>query len=288
MLQPPIVDVEPRIDALPRNPGLYLDLMKRCLTHSLWYDAEDEIIQPRNLVSKTVFSLVVRPFLKGQHRHIYKRTRRRKIEGRCWPQFAHTMIGFPRLNSLQSCVERVIQEDIPGDFIETGVWRGGACIFMRAILQAYGITDRSVWVADSFQGLPAPNVEKAPADETSDLHTYADLAISLETVKSNFEAYGLLDEQVKFLKGWFKDTLPTIPKDQRFALCRLDGDMYESTMDSLSNLYPKLSIGGYLIIDDYGVIQACRQAVTDFRARHNITETIETIDWSGRYWRRER
>jgi O-methyltransferase len=91
------------------------------------------------------------------------------------------------------------------------------------------------------------------------LHKARELAVSLEQVKANFDRYGLLDDQVRFLKGWFRDTLPVAPIE-RLAVLRLDGDMYESPMDTLVNLYPKLSEGGYVIVDDYGAIPACRQA----------------------------
>jgi O-methyltransferase len=156
---------------------------------------------------------------------------------------------------------------------------------MRAILQAHGDASRRVWVADSFQGLPPPDPAKYPADEGDTHHTHADLAVSLEQVRSHFERYGLLDDRVRFLKGWFKDTLPAAPIE-RLAVARLDGDMYESTMDALKSLYPKLSPGGYLIVDDFGYAEACRQAVHDYRGAHGITEEIVTIDWTGSYWRK--
>ncbi|HUQ77176.1 MAG TPA: TylF/MycF/NovP-related O-methyltransferase, partial [Burkholderiales bacterium] len=94
-----------------------------------------------------------------------------------------------------------------------------------------------------------------------------------------------LDEQVRFLKGWFRDTLPGAPV-QRLAVLRIDGDLYESTMDALTHLYPKLQPGGYCIIDDYHDIPACRQAVLDYRERHGIDEEIMTIDWSAIFWRK--
>ena len=201
------------------------------------------------------------------------------------PLLAHTQIGLKRLNNIQYCAEEIIKNDVGGDFIETGVWRGGACIFMRGILKAYGITDRSVWVADSFEGLPAPNTKKYPQDAGLTWHLRPDLEVSIEQVKDNFTSYGLLDEQVKFLKGWFRDTLPEAPLE-KIALLRLDGDMYESTMDALSNLYPKLSIGGYIIIDDY-CLDTCVQAVQDYRAKCGINSEIITIDWSGVFWQKQ-
>jgi O-methyltransferase len=170
--------------------------------------------------------------------------------------------------------------------METGVWRGGAVIFMRAALEAYGDATRRVWAADSFAGLPAPD-ERYAADRGDVHHGFQALAVTLEQVRANFARYGLLDDRVRFLQGWFKDTLSGAPIE-RLALLRLDGDMYESTMDALRPLYPRLSVGGYLIVDDYGVVPGCKQAVDEYRAEHRITEPILDIDGWGVYWRRER
>ncbi len=206
--------------------------------------------------------------------------------GKDWPRTALTMIGLKRLDNIQQCVEDVLANKIPGDFIETGVWRGGATIFMRAVLKAYGDTQRRVWVADSFEGDPVPNVEKYPVDAPIRLCDMKQFAVSLEEVQANFASYDLLDDQVQFLKGWFSQTLPTAPI-HKLAILRLDGNLYESTMDALVNLYPKLSIGGYVIIDDYkGLIPACAQAVNDYRIEHNITEEMELIDDDAVYWKR--
>jgi O-methyltransferase len=97
--------------------------------------------------------------------------------------------------------------------------------------------------------------------------------------------YGLLDDQVRFLRGWFKDTLPDAPIRQ-LAVLRIDGDLYESTMDVLTHLHPKVTAGGFVIVDDYGEIASCRQAVTDYRSAHSIDNPIMPIDWTGVYWRR--
>ena len=202
-----------------------------------------------------------------------------------WPAQALTMIGVKRMANLRELVESVLVDNIPGDFIETGVWRGGACIMMRALLKAYDIVDRKVWVADSFAGLPPANETLYPADRGSNFNEYNEQVVPLEKVQANFRAYELLDDQVKFLKGWFKDTLPSAEIKQ-LALLRLDGDMYESTMDALTALYPKLSSGGYVIIDDYHIIPACKKAVEDYCRGHAIESEIIEIDGSGVYWRK--
>lgn len=242
--------------------GIYLDLMKRCLIDYIYADVQEK------------------PNIDPLPFHISKR-----LEGRDWPTYAHTMIGMKRLDNLQFCVEEVIQKQVPGDLIETGVWRGGATIFMRAILKAYEVTDRIVWVADSFAGLPLPDAERYPVDAGDRHHEFSELIVSLERVQENFRRYDLLDDQVKFLKGWFKDTLPDAPME-RLAVMRLDGDMYGSTWEALENLYPRLSSGGYCIIDDYA-LEGCHRAVDDFRAQQGIGAPLEQIDWTGRYWRKE-
>jgi O-methyltransferase len=209
-----------------------------------------------------------------------------RMEGRDWPAHADTMIGIKRLENVEYCIREVVKNNVEGDVMELGVWRGGTTIFMRAMLKELNSTNRNVWVADSFEGLPRPDKKKYPADKNDKHFLFRELAVSLEDVKHNFEKYELLDDRVKFLKGWFKDTLPTAPI-QKLAVLRLDGDMYESTMDGLVNLYPKLSKGGFLIVDDWGAIPACKKAVEDYRKKFEITEGIKQIDWTGVYWKKE-
>jgi len=201
-----------------------------------------------------------------------------------WPSQAPSMIGARRMGNVRAECERVIQAGVPGDFTETGVWRGGACIMMRAVLRASGIADRRVIAADSFAGFPPPS-PGVEADATFHLHAFNDFAVSLDQVKWAFARYGLLDEQVVFLESLFKDTLPKAPVE-RLAVLRLDGDMYESTMDGLVNLYEKLSIGGTLIADDYFLFECQRRAVDEFefRAAGGIEDAIVQIDDYGGYW----
>lgn len=206
-------------------------------------------------------------------------------KGLDWPSVAHTMIGSQRMHNLRHLVESVIKNNVPGDLMEAGVWRGGACIFMRSILEAYEVRNRRVWVADSFEGLPPPNPDLYPEDKGLNLHEYLELSVPLEEVQENFEKYHLLDNQVVFLKGWFKDTLPS-SKIKQLAVLRVDCDLYESTLEVLNNLYHKLSPGGYLIVDDYWVFDACKKATDDFRLSHKISEKIIEIDGSGIFWRK--
>jgi hypothetical protein len=199
-----------------------------------------------------------------------------------WPSQAPSMIGAKRMSNVRSECERVLNAGVPGDFMETGVWRGGACIMMRAVLRAYGVTDRRVIAADSFAGFPQPS-PGVKADAAFHLHAFSDFAVPLDQVKWAFARYGLLDEQVVFLEGLFKDTLPAAPVE-RLAVLRLDGDMYESTRDGLLHLYAKLAVGGTLIADDYFLFDCQRQAVDEFRAGQRITDPIVQIDDYGGYW----
>lgn len=198
--------------------------------------------------------------------------------------FTHSMIGTRRMRNIQECLDVVRRDAVPGDLAETGVWRGGASVFMRGYLAAYEMTDRVVWAADSFAGLPAPTHEHdAGLDFSPDVHPI--LAISLDEVRDLFDRYGLLDDQVRFLKGWFRDTLPTAPIE-RLALLRLDGDLYESTMDALDALYDKVCDGGFVLVDDYGDFPPCRKAIEEFRAARAIATPIVKVDWTGVYWRK--
>lgn len=271
---------------------MYLNLMKQCLTRYIF----PETYRPLYRLPLTIKNIqwiaypLVAAILAKMGLRLYCHANvdlARRAEGRDLPADAETMIGLKRLDNLQFCIEQVLREDVPGDFIETGAWRGGACIFMRAALEAYGDNSRQVWVADSFEGLPKPDGRYR--QDKGDRHWKKRdiLGVSLDQVKANFSKYELLDDRVHFLKGWFKDTLPVAPVE-RLAILRLDGDMYASTMDSLVNLYPKLSVGGYAIVDDYGEIAQCRKAVDDFRTSNQIDAPVIPIDLSGVYWKKLR
>jgi Macrocin-O-methyltransferase (TylF) len=255
-------------DSLKRNTvspqrelrTLYLDMVQKCVINLIYEDPNQDYWSPHRFNPKL-----------------------REI-GRDWPAQAHSMIGNRRISNLRQIVEFVIENEIPGDLIETGVWRGGACILMRAILKAYGIQDRCVWVADSFCGLPEAKPEFV-ADSGDGHHLYPALAVPLEKVQANFGKYGLLDDQVCFLKGWFSETLPDAPI-QQLAVLRMDGDMYASTMDALVHLYDKVVDGGFIIVDDFGAVPGCQQAVLEFRASRQIAEPIQAIDGYGVFWRK--
>lgn len=260
----------------------YIELLQGCLSRSLFIDEEPHRARIGEALSAEEVATI--------RRHGWKVVElggdaAQRAEGRDWPPYAETMIGTKRLENVVHCVSAILRDGVPGDLIETGAWRGGATILMRGILAAHGVTDRRVWVADSFEGLPAPDADQYPADEGVDLSGVDLLKVDVQRVQANFARYGLLDDQVQFLPGWFRDTLHVAPIEQ-LAIMRLDGDLYESTMDALTALYPKLSPGGFVIVDDYGAFEPCRRAVDDYRAANGIDDEIVEVDWTGAYWRR--
>jgi O-methyltransferase len=275
-----------------RTPeDLYLDLLKKCLTRYVFGENHRALVPARGS-SKQILFEPLRKWLAGKGLELVRKVEfdsHLREEGMDWPLEAETMIGLRRLQTLQDCIVDVLRKKVPGDLVETGVWRGGATIFMRGVLKAYGDNNRIVWVADSFEGLPRPSPGLYPADADDKFYLSSRvLAVSLEEVKANFARYGLLDDQVRFLKGWFKDTLPTAPIE-RLAILRLDGDMYESTIIALRSLYPKLSFGGYVLIDDYEPgLPGCVKAVHDFRAESGIAEEMRSTGYSGVFWQRLR
>ena len=245
---------------------LYLDLLKKSITDTL-YEAEPD--------AEAGGSRYIADFLKHY------------MKGR-----AVSMLPMARLDQLQRCVEDVIRRGVPGDLMEAGVWRGGAAILMRGILKAHGVTDRCVWAADSFEGLPEPDGACFPKEAAAHhgpvmRDGFEHFAVGLDAVKANFARFGLLDPQVRFLPGWFKDTLPMAPIG-RLAVLRLDGDYHESTRDCLENLYDKLAVGGYLIVDDYGEDEwtHCRAAVDGFRSARGIADAMVQVDRRCWSWQR--
>lgn len=210
----------------------------------------------------------------------------RRLLGRDLPSQAHSMIGLTRLRHLRWAVETVLAEGVAGHFIEAGVWRGGACILMAGVLAAHGARGRDVFVADSFAGLPPPDPRFAKDVATLfDFHLRPELAVGRAEVAENFRRYSLLGDNIRFVEGLFSETLPPL-RHETFAVLRLDGDLYSSTMDTLQALYDSVSVGGFVICDDFGVVLDSRRAVLDFRRERGITNPMIAIDQDGIYWRK--
>jgi O-methyltransferase len=272
---------------VPNTPEeLYLDLLKRTLTRTQTTDRYlRRTLRKEDRWERYLFSSLGR--LLGPRYEIVERTPAElwgyvggggvHLERR--QEDAETMVGTLQLDNVQYCVTDVLKHKIPGDLMECGVWRGGVTIFMRAILQAYGDKEKMVWAADSFEGQPRTNYRP-------DLNwgPPGTMAASLDEVQENFARYSLLDAKVHFLKGYFNKTLPTAPIG-KLSVLRADADLYDSQKDVLTNLYPKLSVGGYMIVDDYDV-GGCKRAIDEYRKNHNITEEIKAIDTEGIYWQK--
>jgi hypothetical protein len=202
-----------------------------------------------------------------------------------------TCVPVARLDHVEACIRQIVAEGVPGDLLEAGVWRGGVTIFMRAMLRELNDNRRSVWVADSFEGLPRPDGRRFPKEalafESPAMEEIGRLAVPLHRVEEGFRRLGLLDDRVRFLPGWFDQSLPAAPIGQ-LALLRIDADFYQSTWDVLSALCEKVSPGGFVIVDDYGEVSwtECQAAVDEFRAARGISEPLEAVDPYCWFWRK--
>jgi O-methyltransferase len=292
------------LERTPLNQS-YVELLKRSLLNELYLENEARIVLTLNSMINRIPIQPAHLAGVGREADLMQVLRKTKEDGttflmkqqmpdgswatrddmRNFTELSHTMIGRKRLDNLQACIETVLDNGVPGDLIETGIWRGGACIFMRGVLRAYGVADRMVWAADSFEGVPPPT---HPKDAGLDLskNLLPVLAVPLEEVQALFERYGLLDDHVKFLKGWFRDTLDGAPIE-RLAVLRLDGDLYESTIDALNPLYDKVSPGGFVIVDDYYSCPPCGRAIDEFRAARGIVTPMQKVDLQAVFWRKE-
>jgi hypothetical protein len=211
---------------------------------------------------------------------------RMRAAGMDWPLHGLTMVGLKRLDDLQGCVESVVRDGVSGDVIEAGSWRGGASMLMRATLNTLGDGDRTVFVADSFQGFPEASGDLSERYDLSlDLAGVDFLAVPLEEVKATFAKFGL-EHGVNFVPGFFQETLPPLTGRQ-WSIVRLDGDTYEAIWTGMESLYDGLSPGGYLIVDDYLSLDRCREAIDEYRLQHGISEPIEEVDWTCVRWRKE-
>ena len=270
----------------------YLSLLKRALVNLLYpdhemrmdllngvYDEPDPLEQTRYLRD-----------IRYREPQRYQRLTAAKLAaghtGELIYGFPHTMIGMAALDNIERCAERVFDEGIQGDFFEAGVCQGGAAIFLRALQIAYGEGHRQTWLADSFEGLPAcrsaPDI--AAGIDWSEA-SRPQFAFSEEGVRDNFIRYDLLDDRVRFLPGWFSESLPGAEVGP-LAILRIDADLYESTRDVLQQLYAKVSPGGFVIVDDYCFLPPCRQAVEEFRSEHGIAEPLTYVNHSCVYWRK--
>ncbi len=276
------------IESSPAPSGLdqlYLDLLKRALTRALIAkNIERHSLNPRRPVL-AITNRFIKTFLSPLKLGLVKLVRsgiedytESTHSANSRNEEAETMLGIKQLDQMQAAITDVVNSNIPGDVLEAGVWRGGMTILMRGVLRALNDESRNVWVVDSFEGLPEPDDEQDSFGWVEE-----DMSVSLEDVKNNFRRYGLLDDKVKFLKGFFDYSLPQAPIDQ-LSILRVDADLYESTLSVLESLYPKLSVGGYAIFDDYINLKDCQRAINEYRQKFDIIDEIVEIDQRAVYW----
>lgn len=225
------------------------------------------------------FQLLEDSLLNRQYQHLIQ-----GASAEPWGPHAYTGIGVSGLQNLRFVCKDVFTHNIRGDFLEAGVWRGGSCIYMAALAKFFNYQKR-VWVCDSFQGMPPVN--KDCPYETTDYSEFTNLAVSVKDVANAFSLYRLLD-YATFVEGWFSRTTPA-DKVDTLSVLRLDSDYYESTKVLLETLYPKLSEGGWCIVDDYDCVPGCNKAVDDYLAEHGIVGPFYRMNndvGMGVYWKK--
>ncbi len=188
-----------------------------------------------------------------------------------------TLLSKSQLDLVEQAVLTVEGQGVAGDFLEAGIWRGGVIILMRALINAHNVSGRKVFAADSFAGIPKnTRAVNDPVDQWRDRWV-----APLDEVKQAVGRFGLLDDKIEFIVGFFENSLKSL-EGKRFAVVRLDSDSYDSVETSLEYLYPLVSRGGFVIIDDWH-LPGCRMAVTNYRSQLGITDEIH--EWGGNaYW----
>lgn len=203
----------------------------------------------------------------------------------------YTMTSPERIYALISAVDYILEQNIAGDFVECGVWRGGSMLSAIMRLMEKGCTDKTLWLYDTYEGMPAPDendyskrsgpakdkFEKTKISENSSDWCFA----SLEDVQANIALAKYPADKIHFIKGKVEDTLPA-QAPQTIALLRLDTDWYASTKHELEHLFPCLVSGGILIIDDYGHWEGCRKAVDEYFTGHAQKPLLVRVDYTGR------
>ena len=269
----------------------YLDLLKRALVNLIY--PEDalrlELALSGGLSGDTLADQRLLRDIRRRQPDAYREVVATKAEGgidRFWSaRLAHTLVGLTGLDNIERCATKVFADGVPGDFLEAGVCHGGASIFLRAVQVAYGEAQRSTWLADTFAGVPAPSHElDRDLDLTEERLPW--MAADLESVRANVATYDLLSERVRFLPGLFAETLPSAPVEQ-LAILRIDADLYSSTRTVLDELYDRVAPGGFVIVDDYGCLEPCREAVDRFVEERGLSVEIDQVDWTRVCWRKQ-
>ena len=253
------------------NP--YIKNLIGVITRTYFNESELDLSKHKNILLKRVYDT---------HGYYFNNSEDRRVGDECWPVEADTMIGIFRMINIYYLLNEVIAKGVPGDFVETGVWKGGACVLANAALRERGEQHRRVHAFDSFEGLPVPYAEYDLSINDKH-HTHDELAVSLEEVYDVFLRYNLLTDNVVFRKGWFSDTMQEIDDIESVSILRLDGDMYSSTMEVLDAMYDKVSKGGFIIVDDL-MLPGCRKACEDFFEKRKLRVNLIRIDKNSVFW----
>ena len=204
----------------------------------------------------------------------------------------YTMTTPARCRHLWDASKQVLEKKTPGAFVECGVWKGGSSAIMALAMKGSG-QERPLHLFDSFEGLPEPTKEDGESAaiysggrNQGKLLTVNQCRAGLEEVRDLILREIQIDEQlVHFHVGWFQDTVPVGAKELGpIALLRLDGDWYDSTKICLEHLYPLLSPGGFIIMDDYFAWDGCKKATDEYRNKNSIKQAIHRIDVDAAYW----
>ncbi|HAK44962.1 MAG TPA: macrocin O-methyltransferase [Spirochaeta sp.] len=205
----------------------------------------------------------------------------------------YTMTSVERGYSLYKAVDYIVANDIPGDLVECGVWKGGSCMLMALALKELGAAERRIHLYDTFEGMPEPGdndyiawngrpvSEKWKSDQQGLTSNFTDWAVSLENVRENILRTGYPEKNLEFIAGPVEETL-NLHTPERISLLRLDTDWYESTKAELEYLYPLLSAQGVLVIDDYGHFTGAKKAVDEYFETISPSILLNRIDYTGR------
>jgi O-methyltransferase len=203
-----------------------------------------------------------------------------------------TMTSVERMYSLYSAVGYVLSNNIEGDFVECGVWRGGSAMLIAKMLVNRNITNRKIYLFDTFEGMSAPsqndlsykgeNASTLLKNTVNDKENSVWCLADLNDVQNNMNQTAFNTNNLIYVKGKVEDTLPSAKPNGKIALLRLDTDWYESTKHELDILFPMLIQNGILIIDDYGHWEGCRKAVDEYLKQHNVPLFLNRIDYTGR------
>jgi cephalosporin hydroxylase/predicted O-methyltransferase YrrM/glycosyltransferase involved in cell wall biosynthesis len=268
-------------ERLDRGATRYLDLLKAALLNEHYL--ENEVRISYLLERAEGGQRADLPKVHDPERHLRNMVNSRRQERRAGlpspgpdAAFAYTTIGRARLDNLQTCLDTIREHLVDGDLVECGTGRGGGAIFLRGYLEAHEMIGRKVWVADTFRGPEGPAGPAGDRPPSQQAH--------LNIVRNGFDRFGLLDQRVRFLQGEPADTLPDAPIE-KVALLRVDSPEQDRVQSTLECLYDKLTLGGFVVIDNYRA-EGCRKAVETFRADRGIGEPIERVDWSAAYWRK--